>query len=78
MSRLSRVRRRVLRGVVRKALNKVPAENARSLPAPIVVTAHRSSGCEMRSLGSFAMVHDPPQFPPSPAQIAARSYAFDD
>jgi hypothetical protein len=24
------------------------------------------------------MVRDPPQFPPGPAQIAARSYAFDD
>ena len=42
-----------------KVLDAVTAENARGFFAPIVVTVRRSNGCEMRSLGSFAVVRDP-------------------
>jgi hypothetical protein len=68
----------VLQGAVGKALDAAGAENARGFFAPTVVTAHCSNGCGMRSLGLFAVVGDPAQFPPSPAQVATWSYTFDD
>jgi hypothetical protein len=49
----------VLQGAAGKELDAVTAENILGFFAPILVTVNCSSGGEMRSLGSFAMVRDP-------------------
>lgn len=48
----------VLQGAVSEALDTVTAKKARGFSAFIVIIAHCSNGCEMHSLGSFAMVRD--------------------